>query len=54
VLGLGALTQAKCAYFVVTRGRSIICAICSCSCAIFVKPFFRKPFARARCHSGVA
>jgi Tol biopolymer transport system component len=27
------------------------CAICSCSSAIFVKPFFRKPFARAQCHS---
>jgi len=35
-----------------SRRRSIACASCSCSFAIFVKPFFRKLFARARCHSG--
>jgi len=39
-------------YFVCCRRRSIACAICSCSSAIFVKPCFRKLFARARCHSG--
>src|SRR5258708_27463717 len=40
-------------YFVCScRRRSIACAICSCSSAIFVKPFFRKLFARTRCHSG--
>jgi hypothetical protein len=36
------------------RWRSIVRAICSCSSAIFVKPFLRRCFARARCHSGVA
>src|SRR5262249_3304913 len=34
-----------------SRRRSIACAICLCSSAIFVKPFFRKLFARSRCHS---
>jgi hypothetical protein len=36
------------------RRRSIACAICSCSSAIFAKPLFRKPCARARCHAGVS
>jgi len=40
-------------YFVCCcRRRSIACAICSCSSAIFVKPFARRRAARARCHFG--
>src|SRR6516165_9552638 len=34
------------------RRRSIISAICSCSSAIFSKPFARRRAARARCHFG--
>src|SRR6516165_8727954 len=34
------------------RRRSIITAICSCSSAIFSKPFARRRAARARCHFG--
>jgi hypothetical protein len=40
-------------YFASRRRRSIVCAICSCCSAIFVKPFSRSCFAQARCHSGV-
>ena len=34
--------------------RSIVRAISSCSSAIFVKPYLRRSFAQALCHSGVA
>ena len=42
------------ACFCSRRWRSIVRAICSCSSAILVKPFLRRSFARARCHSGIA
>ena len=44
-----------CPYFdCCCRRLSIICAICSCSWAIFVKPLLRNRLALARCHSGVS
>jgi hypothetical protein len=48
------LKPARARYFASRRRRSIVCAICSCCSAIFVKPLARSCFARARCHSGVA